>query len=112
MRSYEKQKVITEYEKLQEHMKWQKELPTFHFEKEWNVKIIPPFSGAVIRFAIKYNGKYISVYFDGYSELGYVFDEENNPIPYFEYYNGTECYRYRIDESEKMMADIKKFLES
>ena len=58
MRSYEKQRIITEYEKLQEHMRWHKELPALHFEKEWDVKIIPPFSGAVIRFAIEYNGKY------------------------------------------------------
>ena len=30
----------------------------------------------------------------------------------FEYYDGEECYRYYIDESEQMMADIKRFLES
>ena len=39
-------------------------------------------------------------------------DENDKPIPYFEYYDGEECYRYYMDESEQMMADIKKFLES
>ena len=81
-------------------------------KKEWDVKIIPPFGGAVIRFYINYNGKHVSVYFDGYSELGYMVDENDEPVPYFEYYDGEECYRYYIDESEQMMADIKKFLES
>ena len=82
------------------------------FEREWDVKIIPPFGGAVIRFHIDHNGKHVSVYFDGYSELGYMVDENDKPIPYWEYYDGEECYRYYIDESEQMMEDIKRFLES
>ena len=81
-------------------------IPALHFEKEWDVKIIPPFGGAVIRFCIEYNGKHVSVYFDGYSELGCV------PEPYWEYYDGEDCHRYLMDESEQMMTDIKKFLES
>ena len=112
MRSIEDSMIISKYEKLQECRKWGSEIPALHFEKEWDVKIIPPFGGAVIRFHISYNNKNVSVYFDGYSELGYVVDENDEPIPYFEYYDGEECYRYYIDESEQMMADIKRFLES
>ena len=98
--------IISKYEKLQECRKWGSEIPALHFEKEWDVKIIPPFGGAVIRFCIEYNGKHVSVYFDGYSELGCV------PEPYLEYYDGEDCHRYLMDESEQMMTDIKKFLES
>jgi hypothetical protein len=112
MRSYEESLIITKYEKLQEHRRWQNEVQVIHFEKEWEVRIIPPFSGAVIRFTIDYNGKHVSVYFDGYSELGWMVDEEENPIPYFEYYDGFETYRYLINETEEMMKDIKNFLES
>ena len=112
MRNIEGSMIISKYEKLQQCRKWGSEIPALHFEKEWGVKIIPPFGGAVIRFYIEYNGKHVSVYFDGYSELGYVVDENDEPIPYFEYYDGEECYRYYMDESEQMMADIKKFLES
>ena len=104
--------IISEYENLQEYKKWGSIIPALHFEKEWDVKIIPPFGGAIIRFYIFYNNKSVSVYFDGYSELGYMVDENDKPIPYFEYYDGEECYRYFINESEQMMADIKKFLES
>nr|DAN90730.1 MAG TPA: hypothetical protein [Bacteriophage sp.] len=49
-------------------------LPAFHFDKEWDVKIIPPFAGAIIRFVIDYKGKHVSVYFDAYSELGWMYD--------------------------------------
>ena len=112
MRSIEDSMIISKYENLQECRKWGSKIPALHFEKEWDVKIIPPFGGAVIRFHISHNNKNVSVYFDGYSELGYVVDENDKPIPYFEYYDGEECYRYYMDESEQMMADIKKFLES
>lgn len=104
--------IISKYENLQECRKWGQKLPSLNFEKEWNVKIIPPFGGAVIRFHIEHNGKNVSVYFDGYSELGYMVDEQGNPTPYFEYYDGEDCFRYYINESEKMMKDIKTFLES
>lgn len=106
IRNIEETKILTEYSRLQEHRKWTRELPHFNFKKEWNVTIIPPFGGAVIRFLIDYNGKHISVYFDAYNELGCVGE------PYFEYYDGEECYRYLINESEMMMSDIEKFLES
>ena len=65
-----------------------------------------------INALIEYNDKYVSVYFDGYSDLGYMVDENNKPIPYFEYYDGDDCYRYYMNESEQMMNDIEKFLES
>lgn len=112
MRDIKETMIISQYEKLQECREWGAKLPSFNFEKEWNVKIIPPFGGAVIRFCIEHNGKNVSVYFDGYSELGWVMDDQDNPIPYFEYYDGEECYRYYINESEKMMDDIRNFLES
>lgn len=112
MRSVEEAMIISRYESLQECRGWAAKIPAFHFEKEWDVKIIPPFAGALIRFTIDYNGKHVSVYFDGYSELGYMYDDNDNPIPYFEYYDGEDIHRYYMDESEQMMEDIKNFLNS
>ena len=112
MRDFETSMAIAKYDTLQETRKWITELPICHFEKEWDVKIIPPFGGAVIRFWINYNDRHVSVYFDAYSELGYMCDENENPIPYFEYYDGEECYRYYMNEVDKMMEDIKNFLNS
>lgn len=112
MRDFETSLVVVKYDILRETKKWVKELPALHFEKEWDVKIIPPFGGAIIRFHINHNGKHVSVYFDAYSELGWMKDEDGNPIPYFEYYNGEDTCRYYIDEADQMMKDIKKYLNS
>lgn len=111
-RSFDIDDVIHKYDEVQETRKWMRELPALHFKKEWDVHIIPPFGGAVIRFWIDYNEKHVSVYFDGYNDLGWMEDESGNRIPYFEYYNGDECYRYELGETNKMMEDITAFLES
>lgn len=106
MRDFEVSKIISDYHRVQESKKWMQEIPALHFDKEWDVRIIPPFGGAVIRFWIWHNGKKVSVYFDAYDELGFVNE------PYFEYYDGEECYRYLMNESEEMMEDIRNFLNS
>ena len=110
MRDLEVSKIISDYERVQESRKWMKEIPALHFDKEWDVRIIPPFGGAVIRFWIWHNDKKASVYFDAYSELGYMYDENDNPIPYFEFYNGMDYQRYYLYETEQMMEDIRSFL--
>lgn len=112
MRDFDTTMLISRCEQTQEYRKWLTELPAFNFDNEWNVKIIPPFGGAIIRFHIEHNGKCVSVYFDAYSELGYMFDENDEQIPYFEYYDGTDIYRYCLDESKQMMADIRYFLNN
>lgn len=112
MRDIETGNIISRYEKIQEHRKWRKELPMFNFDKEWNVQIIPPFGGAIIRFYIEHNEKWVSVYFDAYSVLGYKVDENGEPVPYFEYYDGNDIYRYDLNESKQMMADIREYLNS
>ena len=104
--------IISKYDNLQECRGWGARIPALHFEKEWDVKIIPPFAGAIIRFVIDYNGKHVSVYFDAYSELGWMYDNDEQPIPYFEYYDGIDTHRYYLDESEQMINDIRNFLNN
>lgn len=104
--------ILSKAEQIHDFRGWANRLPTFHFDKEWDVKIIPPFAGAIIRFTIDYKNKHVSVYFDGYSELGYVCNEEEKPIPYFEYYDGEDTYRYCLNEADKMMDDIRNFLNN
>lgn len=104
--------VLSKAEQIHDFRGWANKLPTFHFDKGWDVKIIPPFAGAIIRFTIDYNGKHVSVYFDAYSELGFVYDKHGKSIPYFEYYDGEDTYRYYLDESDKMMDDIRNYLNN
>lgn len=91
---------------------WCKKIPELHFDSDWNVKIIPPFAGALIRFVISKNNKSVSVYFDGYSKLGYMYDENDNAIPYFEIYPSpnSDIRRYFLNETEEMMNDIREVL--
>ena len=111
---YDPQSMAMELEiaKRKNYEKWRKELPAFHFDEKWEVKIIPPFAGAVIRFYISYKDKFVSVYFDSDSSLGFMYDDNDNPIPYFECYDGQETYRYLIDEAEEMMSEIREYLNS
>lgn len=104
--------MLSKVEQMHDFRGWSHKLPAFHFDKEWDVKIIPPFAGAIIRFVIDYNGKHVSVYFDAYSELGWMYDNDEQPIPYFEYYDGVDTHRYYLDESEQMMNDIRNFLNN
>lgn len=91
-------------ESEEEWRKTIKEIPTLNFKKEWNIRIIPPFGGAMARFVIEYNNKSISVYLDFYDRLGIVGQ------PYYEMYDGTNTIRYYLNESDEMMNDIDKVL--
>ena len=112
MKQVNKSLMLAQIERIWNYRGCATKLPAFHFDKEWDVLIVPPFAGAIIRFVISYNGKYVSVYFDAYSELGWMYDKNEQPIPYFEYYDGEDTYRYLINESEQMMNDIRNFLNN
>ena len=103
---------LAQAENIQHYRKWCKELPALHFEKEWDVMILPPYAGAIIRFVIRYKDKAISVFFDANSRLGYMYDENEEPIPYYEMYDGEDIHRYYLGEHEQMMDDIRKVLNS
>lgn len=83
------------------------------FKEEWDVKIIPPFAGAIIRFVVRHKNKIVSVYFDGYSNLGFVYDEQGQPIPYWEAYPiNSDIMRYELGEENTMLKDIEDELNS
>ena len=89
---------------------WIHNMPSLHFEKEWGVQVIPPFGGALARFYIVNNGRFVSVYFDPLNRLGIY--GADKPEPYFEMYpyDGGDVQRYGIDETDEMMKDIRKVL--
>ena len=112
MKQVNKSLMLAQIEQICDYRGWARKLPAFHFDKEWTILIVPPFADAIIRFVISNNAKYVSVYFDAYSELGWMYDKNEQPIPYFEYYDGEDTYRYLINESEQMMNDIRNFLNN
>lgn len=100
----------------EEHWKqWAKDIPSLRFDSDWNVKIIPPFLNAIIRFYIEKNNKKVSVYFDAYSQLGWMENENGEPIPYWEVYtindnNDDYPHRYLMNETSELMDDIRSIL--
>lgn len=92
---------------------WSRKIPALHFKEEWNVHIIPPFGGALARFRIEYNNRFVSVYFDAYSRLGWMMDGDN-PIPYWELYapdspsdEFNDVKRYYLNDTDELMHDIE-----
>jgi hypothetical protein len=87
--------------------KWVEEIPYIEWPKGWQVKAIPPFSGAVIRYLIKRfdtpDRHRVSVYLDCYGMLGAHYE------PYWEVYPGNSdgdtnrCNMNEIDELKRQI---------
>ena len=98
-------------EEVEVYEKWSKirtETPSLNFDKEWDIKIIPPFGGAVARFLVFKNEEQIcSVYLDWYENLG-CFGE-----PYYELYPfEDDIKRYSLKETDELINDIRGMWES
>lgn len=67
-----KMMLSAQVEKEFEYRKWTKEIPFIKFPADWEVKIVPPFGGAVVRFLVNTpRKKNISIYLDCYEQLGF-----------------------------------------
>ena len=109
MSSY-RERMDTKYkmEELYEWDKWRMEIPYLKFKPEWEVKVIPPFNGAVVRFLVKKGENTISTYLDCYNELGFVGQ------PYWEIYPYVDgdVYRCLMDETELLIDAIEQSLNA
>lgn len=110
--TYDKMLMSAEYHDAFESDKWRMLIPAFKIKPDWLIQIIPPFTGAVVRFGIFKEGfkdhQFISVYLDCYELLGYV---EGN-CPYWEVYpvNG-DTWRCAMDDIDGLMEGIEKGLQ-
>lgn len=84
-----------EIEKLNEWQKWSKEIPFIQFPADWQIRIIPPLTGAIVRFLVNVPGKpdRVSVYLDCYDVLGYFGEPhwEVYPVPTSDGDNNERC---------------------
>ena len=106
MISIEKIKKRIEVEEDFEYMKWVNEIPALNFKKEWSVKIVPPFSGAVVRFQVETEKDFLSIYLDCYNELGFM------NAPYWEIYSRVteDTYRFNINDTKGLLRKIEQLL--
>jgi hypothetical protein len=85
---------LSKYESMMDMRKWTKEIPNLQFPSEWQIRIIPPFAGAVVRFMVFKERAYVSVYLDCYGKLG-CYDG-----PYWEIYPDAEYTNVRFDMND------------
>ena len=105
----DKYELTFRYDKTMETLKWQEQIPYLHFKKDWVVKIVPPFGGAVCRFRVKNRidqKESVSIYLDCYNNLG-IMDE-----PYWEVYPiDDDARRFYMYETDELMECIEQALK-
>lgn len=93
---------------IYEWEKWCKEIPYISFPPDWEVKAIPPYGGAIIRYLIRLKADPIiicSIYLDCYGELGHCTE------PYWEVYPYNEdCYRCPMGDTQSLLDAIRHSL--
>jgi hypothetical protein len=77
-------------------------IPRLCFQEDWEIHMIPPWAGAMLRFEVVYGTAYVSVYLDVYDSLGIVGQ------PYWEVYplNGGDTFRCFMDDTDTLLAAI------
>ena len=91
---------VHEVEILMEYAKWRQKMPTLKFNSDWDVCIMPPIGGAIVRFVVEKAEASVSIYLDCYDNLGYYGE------PYW------EIYPYNSDVFRCDMNDTKSLLEA
>jgi hypothetical protein len=98
-------------EKQEDWFKWISSIPYLSFPSDWQVAIIPPFCGAIVRFRVRTEkmpiGHDISVYLDCLDVLGSV------GTPYWEVFPVcNEAYRCSLHETDSLVKAIQKGIDS
>lgn len=91
-----------------EYARWTTEIPFIRFKEDWEVKVIPPSTGAIVRFRVRRkNSKShdISVYLDCYNRLGML-----HGGPYWEIYpyQNEDVYRCKMEDVEELVEKIEE----
>jgi hypothetical protein len=102
--------------KIESEEKWRdyvKSAPYINFPSKWDIQIIPPFAGAIMRFKVRYQDQEISVYADYHQSLGYFSNREGIEIPYWEIYPYfDDTYRCEISDTKTLIKKIKESLDN
>ena len=103
--------MITERYIIEHTEKWREicsQIPFIRFDPEWEIAVIPPFAGAVVRFLIRdplLPNSNVSVYLGWFDALGCV------GKPYWEVYPvDGDTERFLLVETDQLLASIRKSL--
>jgi hypothetical protein len=96
----------TELETSDEWRRWAETTPFIQFPPEWQVRIVPPYGGAIARFYVRYGDNQASVYLDCYNRLGYF------GAPYWEVYPiDNDTARVPMEDVPGLLELIRQSLE-
>lgn len=88
-----------------DYAEWVKEIPYITLPKGYEMRAIPAFGGAVVRYNVKRGNKSVSIYLDCYDALGYM------GKPYWELYpHEGDIYRCLMQDVESLRKAIIKAL--
>lgn len=82
-------------------------LPFFKPKAGWEIQVIPPMLGALVRFKVRKGTAYVSVYFDPFCRLGVSMK------PYWEIYpsvDGGDVDRFAHEDFDEMIEAIDQSL--
>ena len=96
-----------EIERNEEWRGWIESIPYLQFPPEWEVKVIPPFGGAMVRFLVKSEGHTVSVYLDCHAALGAVDTPYWEVCPY-----DDDVWRCGMKDTNELMGAIRHSIES
>ncbi len=106
MFSHEEMTTIYKKDLIQEYDKWREEIPTIQFPSDYNIQMIPPSFGAIVRFRVKTDKGNVSVYLDCYDMLA-CFGE-----PYWEVYPYEgDVFRCAMNNVDELLEAIQKALD-
>ena len=109
----ERTATVINYDRVMESDKWSGLIPPLAFPSDWQIHMLPPSGGAILRFAVVKLGthiledKYASIYLDGYDMLGIM------EKPYWEVFTpNTDNFPQRclMEESDVLIELISKAL--
>lgn len=98
-----------ELEHKEQWREWLEYLPYISFPATWQVRMDPPFGGALVRFRVKHPkliDKSISVYLDVYNRLGFM------DGPYWEIYPyDGDTYRCEMKHVHELITAIQQIID-
>ena len=85
---------------------WYDKIPHVPFNEKWDVRAVPPFGGAIVRYKVQHNGHEISIYLDAYDALGCVGE------PYWEIYPNLhgDTLRFLMNETKEMVKELAEIM--
>ncbi len=91
---------------------WCDQIPAIPMKQDWEVRILPPFMGAMARFSVRRGVASVSVYLDVFDRLG-SFSYGDEPVPHWEIYPDAagDNWRCPMEDVDALVDAIEDSLE-